>query len=81
MRVGLRTPRFGELVGHLVAGAGLGTFLSLMLLAGDIGHMFEMIVNSASPRITILIFIGITTATLAVASTLTGLIFSMIEER
>ena len=81
MRAGFRAPGFGELVGHSAVGAGLGIFLSLTLLIGDVGHMFEMIENSASPRITTLILMGIPTAILAVASTLTGLIFSAIEER
>jgi hypothetical protein len=74
-----RTPGLPELAGHSAVGAGLGIFLSLTLVNTE--NIFEMIVNSASPRVMTLTFVGTITAILTVGSTLTGLIFSATEER
>jgi hypothetical protein len=72
---------FRDLIVNLVMGLGLGAFLSLTLIVSDAAHIFEMIVNSSSPRMTALMFVGIITAILVVGSAISGLIFSAIEER
>jgi len=64
-----------KLAGHLFMGASLGTSLALALIMTDIGRIFEMIVSSAQPRITILVFVGVLGSICAVGATITGLIF------
>lgn len=65
------------LVGHLAMGAGLGAFLAVTLLLSDANDVFQMIVNSADPKGTILVFVGTLTMTFAIGATLTGLIFRL----
>lgn len=78
MRTRSKRPRFGELVIHAAMGAGLGIFLSLMLIINE--DVFRAIINSSNPKTTILLFIGMFSSVLAVGSALTGLIFSAIED-
>ena len=68
-----------DITGHLAMGAGLGTFLALTLLVADSRNIFAMIVNSATPELTMMAFLGIFATTFAVGSGLTGLLFTMME--
>jgi hypothetical protein len=46
----------------------------------DTGRIFEMIVSSAQPRITTLVFVGVLGSICAVGATITGLIFILAED-
>jgi len=80
MRRRIEWPFLLKLAGHLVMGATLGTGLALALLMMDTGRIFEMIVSSAQPRITTLVFVGVLGSTCAVGATITGLIFMLAED-
>lgn len=59
-------------------GALLGAFLALSLLVTEAG-LFDLIANSAAPRLTVMILVGTFAAVFAVGATLTGWIFLAIE--
>ena len=80
MRHRIEGPFLLKLVGHLVMGASLGTSLALALIMTDTGRIFEMIVSSAQPRITILAFVGVLGSICAVGATITGLMFMLAED-
>jgi hypothetical protein len=46
---------FGQLLGHLVIGAGP---FSLTLFVSGVGHVFELITKSEAPKLTAVIFVG-----------------------
>ena len=69
-----------KLAGHLAMGASLGTGLALALILMDTGRIFEMIVSSAQPRVTTLVFVGVLGSICAVGATITGLIFMLAED-
>jgi hypothetical protein len=69
-----------RLAGHLAMGALLGTGLALALITMDTGRIFEMIVSSASPQTTTLVFVGVLGSICAVGATITGLIFMLAED-
>ncbi len=56
-------------------GAALGLSLALVLLVLDAQHVFEMILNSAAPELTMLVFLGTFTLSFTVGATVTGWIF------
>jgi hypothetical protein len=66
-----------KLAGHLAMGASLGTGLLIMM---DTGRIFHMIVSSAQPRITTLVFVGVLGSICAVGGTITRLIFMLAED-
>ena len=80
MRRRIEWPFLLKLAGHLAMGASLGTGLALVLLMMDTGRIFEMIVSSAQPRITTLVFVGVLGSICAVGATITGLIFMLAED-
>ena len=80
MRHRIEGPFLLKLAGHLVMGALLGTSLALALIMMDTGRVFEMIVSSAEPRITTLVFVGVLGSICAVGATITGLIFMLVED-
>ena len=57
-----------------------GHLLALVLLMMDTGRIIEMIVSSAQPRMTTLVFVGVLGSTCAVGATVTGLIFMLAED-
>jgi hypothetical protein len=61
-------------------GASLGTGLALALIMMDTGRIFEMIVSSAQPRMTAVVFVGVLGSICAVGATITGLIFMLAED-
>lgn len=65
----------GELAQHSAMGAALGLSLALVLLVLDAQHVFEMILNSAAPELTMLVFLGTFTLSFTVGATVTGWIF------
>jgi hypothetical protein len=46
----------------------------------DTGRVFQMIVSSAQPRTTALVFVGVLGSICAVGATITGLIFMLAED-
>ncbi len=80
MRRRIEWPFLLKLAGHLAMGASLGTGLALVLLMMDTGRIIEMIVSSAQPRMTTLVFVGVLGSTCAVGATITGLIFMLAED-
>jgi hypothetical protein len=56
-------------------GAALGFSLALVLLILDAQHIFQMIVNSSAPELTMLVFLGMFTLTFTVGATITGWVF------
>jgi hypothetical protein len=68
-----------ELTEHALVGAGLGVFLAVTAMIGNPG-LFALIANNASPRVTMLAFVGVLTSTIAIGSTITGFIFSRMEK-
>ena len=80
MRRRIEWPFLLKLAGHLAMGASLGTGLALVLLMMDTGRIIEMIVSSAHPRMTTLVFVGVLGSTCAVGATVTGLIFMLAED-
>jgi hypothetical protein len=80
MRHRIEGPFLLKLAGHLFMGASLGTSLALALIMTDTGRIFEMIVSSAQPRVTILVFVGVLGSVCAVGATITGLIFMLAED-
>ena len=75
-----KPPLLLPLAGHLAMGGLLGTLLAASLIATRANGIFDMIVNSAAPRLTTTIFIGTFAALFAVGTTLTGWIFIAMEE-
>jgi hypothetical protein len=65
------------LAGHFVMGAGLGAFLAAVLLFGGPSEISRMIVDSADPARTGMVFVGTLTLSFAIGATLTGLIFTL----
>jgi hypothetical protein len=59
--------------------AGLGSLLSLTLIVSNTGHICEMIINSATPKMTAAIFVCLFPLIMAIGVALSGLIFTAIE--
>ena len=66
---------------HLAMGMGLGTVLALTLIVSDARNIFDMIVQSSVPMLTLSVFVGMCGAIIGVGSVLTGLIFTLMDER
>ena len=69
-----------QLVGHLTMGAALGASLAISLLLCNAQNALQMIVNSTSPKLMLVVFVSTFSLIFAVGATLTGLIF-VLEER
>ncbi len=65
---------------HLVTGTGLGGVLVFAIFITDSHQIVEMIFNSASPRTTMLVFVGSFVTMFGVGAALTGFIFRHAEE-
>lgn len=71
---------YAKLASHLVMGMGLGVALVFVIFIRDSRQIVEMIFNSASPRATMLVFVGSFMAMFGVGAALTGFIFLHAEE-
>jgi hypothetical protein len=58
-------------------GTGLGALLAVVLLLSGVHEISQMIVNSADPAGTLLVFVGTLTLSFGIGATLTGLIFTL----
>jgi len=72
MQPKFKGPTYLELATHSAMGAALGFSLALVLLILDAQHVFEMIVNSSSPELTMLLFLGAFTLSFTVGATIRG---------
>lgn len=68
-----------KLAGHWAMGASLGTGLAVSLIIMNARHIFEMIVSSSHPRITMIVFVGALGSVCAIGATITGFIFVLTE--
>ena len=66
---------------HLAMGMGLGICLALALIAADTRNIFDMIVHSSVPQLTMTVFVGMFAAIVGVGAVLTGLILTLMDER
>jgi hypothetical protein len=73
-------PAARDLLVHLAIGVGLGLVLSLALIVGNGGHVFEMIVNSSAPKATMALFVGVTSSLMGVGATLSGFVFTAMDD-
>jgi hypothetical protein len=77
-----RNPRIiRELAGHAAMGAALGLAFSFAMLLNDAFGLRTLISHGADARTITVIFVGTFTVALAVGATLTGFVFTMMEER
>jgi hypothetical protein len=61
-------------------GASLAAFLAGWLLLTDTRHIFKMIINSAAPKLMLVVFVGTFTLIVAIGAPLTGFILAL-EDR
>jgi hypothetical protein len=70
-----------EMACHTAMGVALGLGFALALTFVDAFGIATLIAHSFQPKLTLAIFVGTFTLAFAVGATLTGLIFTMMEER
>jgi hypothetical protein len=70
-----------ELACHAVMGTAMGLGFALALTLVDAFGIATLIAHSLEPQATFAIFIGTFTLAFAVGATLTGFVFTMMEER
>jgi hypothetical protein len=70
-----------ELAGHAAMGTALGLVFSFVLLLIDAFGITTLIAHGADARTITVIFVGTFTLAFAVGATLTGFVFTMMEER
>jgi hypothetical protein len=70
-----------ELAGHAAIGAALGLAFSFAMILNDAFGLGTLISHGADARTTTVIFVGTFTLALVVGATLTGFLFTMMEER
>ncbi len=68
-----------QLAGHFVMGALLGTFGSLFLVFSNVSAIHRLFWAAAEPPGIIALFVLMCACTVAIGSSLTGVIFSAIE--
>lgn len=76
MKQYLRMPSLRELLVHLAMGVSLGLLLSLGLIVSNGAHVFDMIINSATPKVTMVMFVGIVSSLMGVGAALSGFVFT-----
>lgn len=81
MQFGSGMAPLGQLIGHFAMGLGLGLWLSLTLILGNAANVYEVIVNSSEPSVTMATFVGVLSSISAIGATLTGLIFITGEDK
>jgi hypothetical protein len=70
-----------EMACHATMGIALGLALSFVLALIDSSAIALLIAHSSEPRTTMMIIVGYFTLAFAVGATLTGFVFTMMEER
>ncbi|UFZ04263.1 hypothetical protein LQG66_34595 [Bradyrhizobium ontarionense] len=70
-----------ELACHTFMGTALGLGFAFTLTQADAFGISTLIAHSLDPGMTFTIFVGTFTLAFAVGATLTGLVFTMMEER
>jgi hypothetical protein len=69
-----------ELASHATMGVALGLGLALVLTFTDAFGVASLIAHSREPGMTLTVFIGTSTLAFAVGATLTGFVFTMMEQ-
>jgi hypothetical protein len=67
-----------EMINHLLSGAALGTFLGLSLIVAN-STIFDAIVDSPHPTLTVLVVIAGMASIIAVGSAISGFIISALD--
>jgi ABC-type Na+ efflux pump permease subunit len=80
MKTGSTQLWFGKLAGQFAMGATLGIFLATYLIVSDTQRLFQMIINSSAPKLTMTVVVGVLALSFAVGATLTSWIFLMEDE-
>jgi len=70
-----------EMACHTVMGIALGLGFSFALVLIDTSTLAVLIAHSSEPKTTTMILVGFFTLAFAVGATLTGFVFTMMEER
>lgn len=70
-----------ELASHTFMGTALGLGFAFALTQLDAFGISNLIAHSLEPRMTFTIFVGTFTLAFAVGATLTGFVFTMMDER
>ncbi len=70
-----------EMAGHAAMGVALGLCLSLAMIVTDAFGINTLIAHGTDAHTVTLIFVGTITLSLAIGATLTGFVFTMMEER
>jgi len=70
-----------QVASHFLMGALLGTAGALFLLYTDAGAIRELLASGDPHGMSVPVFVGMWACTIAIGATLTGLIFSAMDER
>ena len=70
-----------EMASHAAMGVALGLGFALALTFTDAFGVASLIAHSREPGVTLTIFVGTSTLAFAVGATLTGFVFTMMQER
>ncbi|WP_316182315.1 MULTISPECIES: hypothetical protein [unclassified Bradyrhizobium] len=70
-----------ELASHTLMGIAMGLGFAFALIQLDAFGVSILIAHSLDPHVTFVIFVGVLTLSFAVGATLTGFVFTMMEER
>jgi hypothetical protein len=70
-----------QVAGHFLMGASLGTAAALILLISNTGAIRELVAGGAAPAMPIGVFVAMCACTIAIGATLTGVIFSAMDDR
>jgi hypothetical protein len=63
---------------RFLTGAGLGAFLALAIIVAN-ETVLNVFVNSPSPSLAVLVFVGLLTSLIGVGCAITGFIFDLAE--
>ena len=66
---------------HLAMGFGLGALLALALIAADTRNIFDAMTHGAAPTLALTVFVGLFGTMVGVGAALSGLIFTLMDER
>ena len=69
-----------KLAAHTAMGIAMGLAFSLILTIADLSGIITLINHSATPGITLTMFVGTIVLTFGIGATLTGLVFTMMED-